>query len=101
MLRQWLTHVVATHIAEQALIYNAIILAIFLVIYNVIDFNKHFTSDKPVSRQGKFYFGIMTHTAVGCNDIVPKTDVARVITSIHVILAWVQVFLLFLVNKNQ
>lgn len=85
-----------TKFLQAAVLYNAVVFAVFYTIYTLIDFSKHFTSDTPVTGRGKLYFAVMAHSAGGSNDIVPKTDVARVITAAHVALAWMQLLLVFL-----
>ena len=86
--------------AGKALMYNGIVFMIFLAVYMMLNFNKHFTSQEPVTTKGKVYYAVMTHSAVGSNDISPRTDTARIVTLIHVTLAWIQPFLLFLVAAS-
>lgn len=81
---------------KAALWYNAVVFLAFMAVYAGMDFDKHFTADKPVSLRGKWYFALMTHTTAGCNDIVPKTDFARTVIAVHVLIAWLQIFLVFL-----
>jgi len=82
--------------AGKALVYNLLIFATFLSVYMMLDFDTHFTAQSHVTTRGKVYYAIMTHSAVGSNDISPRTDTARLITMVHVTLAWIQPFLLFL-----
>lgn len=86
-----------------AICYNVVLFAFFLAVYFAMDFSKHFTSTSfqnmppaPVTTSGKVYFALMTHTAMGSNDITPKTDFARKIVGMHALLAWMQVLLVFL-----
>jgi len=81
---------------KTAVLYNAAIFFLFFVVYLLLDFKKHFTTDTPVTPKGKLYFAIMNHTAAGAGDITPKTDTARLITGAHVMLAWMQLVLVFL-----
>lgn len=81
---------------KNAVVYNAVVFLTFLAVYFAVDFGKHWASDKPVSIGGKLYFAVMAHTNGGSNDIVPKTDFARFVTSCHVIFAWMQILLVFL-----
>ena len=89
---------------HASLCYNAIVFAFFLCVYLTMDFNEHFATaslgssvlGEPVSRSGKVYFALMTHTAMGSNDITPKTDWARKVVGLHALLAWMQVLLVFL-----
>jgi hypothetical protein len=89
---------------KASLCYNALIFALFLVVYFSMDFSAHFGLASvpwepqlpPVTASGKVYFAVMTHTAMGSNDITPKTDWARRIVGLHAVLAWMQVLLVFL-----
>ena len=81
---------------KTAVLYNAVIFLVFFTVYLSLDFKKHFTADTYVTPKGKLYFAIMNHTAAGAGDIVPKTDTARMITGAHVLLAWMQLILVFL-----
>jgi hypothetical protein len=89
---------------RASLCYNALIFAVFMCLYFAMNFSEHFTTavvpgetwTKPVSSTGKLYFAVMTHTAMGSNDITPKTDWARRVVGLHAVLAWMQVLLVFL-----
>lgn len=80
---------------KAAVAYNIVVMALFFFVYLSMDFSKHFTSNGPVTVRGKLYFMLMNHTAIGTNDITPKTDTARTIIALHVLLAWMQLFLVF------
>jgi len=73
--------------------WNVLLLAAAVLTYELMNFDAHFASgdSRPVSVGGKVYYALMCQTAVGCNDIVPKTDHGRMITSVHVTLAWATV----------
>jgi hypothetical protein len=81
---------------RAAVLYNAAVFLAFWAVYLATDFDRHFSCEQPVSRRGKTYFALMTHTAVGSNDIAPKTDWARTLTSLHVFAAWMQLLIVFL-----
>lgn len=81
---------------KAAVFYNLAVFAIFSTVYLSTDFSTHFTSESPVTTRGKLYYAVMAHAAGGCNDIVPKTDTARLITSLHVAMVWMQLLLAFL-----
>ena len=76
--------------------YNADLLLVFFGVYSSMDFAHHFSSTAPVTSGGKLYFTIMTHAAVGSNDISPRTDLARGVMALHVTLAWSQILFVFL-----
>lgn len=81
---------------KAAIAYNAAVFLVFLGLYLAMDFSVHFRADKPVTARSKLYFAVMTHTAIGSNDIVPKTDAARMVVALHALLAWMQLLLVFL-----
>lgn len=83
---------------KTAIVYNAVVMLVFYAVYALIDFNRHFRSRTPVSHTGRLYFMLMTHTASGSSDIEPATDFARSIMGLHVLAAWMQVFLVFLAD---
>jgi hypothetical protein len=88
---QW--HVKLIH---SLVLYNVVTLLVFLGIYLSIDFNRHFESTTPpASAIGKLYFAIMVQTGVGSNDIAPKTDLARLVVSLHAVVTWSQLALAF------
>lgn len=87
---------VTFHFLKAAIAYNAAVFAVFLAVYLRLDFNAHFASNAPVTVRGKVYYALMTHTAAGCSDIMPSTDLARTVTSMHVLFAWMQLVLVFL-----
>lgn len=81
----------------RTLAMNAIVFTVFAFVYLLIDFDAHFIctdsrheihGNGKISTSARLYYAMMNHSAVGCNDILPKTDFARILTSIHVMLAW-------------
>ena len=89
------------HVIKAALVYNVVVFAVFWAIYALMDFDVHFSSDRRVSVMGKVYYGVMTHTGVGCNEIAPKTDAARMVTATHATLSWMQLFIVFLAHVHH
>lgn len=85
-----------TKFLKTGVVYNALVFFSFLIVYAFLDFNKHFVSAQRVTMKGKLYYAMMHHTAAGSGDIVPATDTARIITGLHVWLAWMQLVLVFL-----
>lgn len=73
-----------------AILYNCVVFATFLLIYSLIDFERHFDSRSPVTSERKLYFAVLTHTNGGANDIVPKTDIGCMLQSAHVAMSWLQ-----------
>jgi Ion channel len=86
-----------------AVVYNVVVFLAFTAAYMSLDFATHFTSVSrvPVSPLGKVYFSVMTHSSVGCGDILPRSDLARVLTGAHATLSWLQVVLIFLAAKSR
>lgn len=90
--------------AKAAVVYNIAVFLGFLMLYLSIDFGRHFEfagqrrrpTGGPESLRSVVYFALMTHTAIGCNDIVPRTDFARSVVSAHALLAWMQLLFVFL-----
>ena len=95
-LAHWLPMVFKVRVAKSALIANALVFFVFFITYIALNFDAHFTSPGPVTIRGKLYYAIMSHTAVGSNDITPRTDTARMVTASHVTCAWILTFLVFL-----
>ena len=85
-----------TKFLKTAVWYNAVVFSLFLLAYLLIDFEKHFKSDEPVSTKGKVYYAVMAHTSSGPDGIAPRTDFGRMLTSLHVTLAWMQLMIVFL-----
>lgn len=85
----------------KLLLYNLIVFLAFLPFYFLIDYEKHFAYDsgkqggtKP-SWRGKLYFALMTHSTAGAGDIVPTSDLARTLMSLHILATWIQLVFVF------
>lgn len=89
------------HVIRAALLYNVVVFTVFWAIYLLMDFDVHFSSDRRVTALGKMYYGAMTHTGVGCNEIAPKTDAARMVTATQATLSWMQLFIVFLAHAHD
>lgn len=85
-------------LVTNAVLYNVLVFVLFGAIYAVMDFDVHFSADHRVTFAGKMYYGVMTHTGVGCNEVAPKTDLARLVTAAHAIASWMQLFIVFLAH---
>lgn len=88
---------------KAAITYNLVVFLLFLGVYTHIDFEKHFEASAnhkrrhpKISFPTKLYFAVMTHTAIGSNDITPRTDFARQLTAAHALLAWMQMLVVFM-----
>lgn len=75
--------------ARKVLIkYNAVVYLTFAFVYTaVIDFDRHF-SGVPGTPGNIAYYTLLSHTGVMCNEIVPKTPLARLLLAVHVFLSW-------------
>lgn len=77
------------------LAYNAVVFVVFLVVYLLIDFDKHFGSEKKATFADKLYFCLMTHSNAMAGDFVPRTAVARRVMSLHILFTWMQLLIVF------
>lgn len=66
---------------------NAGLLAFFALLYWIIGMDRHFgTADAGL--EDAAYFAVVAHTSVGFGDITPKTRLARMLVSLHVLAVW-------------
>jgi len=80
---------------DWIVLYNVMVYATMISIYHAIDFDAHFASKQTAHFASKrkttgeiMYFAWMTHTNVMAGEITPKTDVARGLMCVHVLLTW-------------
>ena len=90
----------------KLLLYNLIVYLLFLPFYFLIDYDKHFQyTNKDGAKQptwrGKLYFSLMTHSTAMAGDIVPVTDLARTLMSLHIFATWVQLMFVFVSIQND
>ena len=81
---------------DWIVLYNVMVYAAMISIYHAIDFDAYFDL-KQKSKAGTgeiMYFAWMTHTNVMAGEITPKTDVARGLMCVHVLLTWGMVMVL-------
>ena len=84
----------------RLLVYNVIVFLMFLPFYFLIDYEKHFEytnkdGAKSPTWRGKLYFALMTHSTAMAGDIVPVTDLARTLISLHIFATWFQLMFIF------
>lgn len=77
--------------------YHLVLLLLAWGVYSNLDFKKHFNVPEktPLNRTTVWYFTISTHSTVGFGDITPKTDLARNLVGIHLVLIMVPLLLIF------
>lgn len=66
---------------------NAGLLVFFALLYWVIGMDKHFGTT-GAGLEDATYFAVVAHTSVGFGDIAPKTRLARLLVSLHVLAVW-------------
>ena len=86
---------------DWIVLYNVVVYAAMISIYHAIDFDAHFDlkqkskAPRSTTTTGEImYFAWMTHTNVMAGEITPKTDVARGLMCVHVLLTWGMVMVL-------
>jgi hypothetical protein len=87
-------------VMKRILIYHAIVYSLFVSIYWLMDFPKHFAL--PEGSKGDlhdiFYFAIVTQMAVSPpGDMAPLTKFARGVTALHALASWFQMISLIVV----
>lgn len=84
------------HMLGGLLLYNLVVFLVFLPVYLLLDFNKHFYSENKDSTLGdKLYFCLMTHSNAMAGDYVPKTEAIRRVMSLHILFTWMQLLFIF------
>lgn len=73
---------------DGIVLYNVMVYALMTALYHLIDFDTHFDLKGKAGTGKIMYFTWMTHTGVMAGEITPKTDVARGLMSMHVLLTW-------------
>ena len=69
---------------------HSLIFIVFTTLYAVMDFQKHFGS----SSTNALYFSASVHTSVGFGDIVPKTNEAKLIVTVHMLVSFAATLLI-------
>jgi CBS domain containing-hemolysin-like protein len=70
-------------------ILGAVLLLIILIFFGIF----YFHLQEGWSYVDAFYFVIMTITSVGYGDVVPKSDISKIVTAVYAIIAIPVVFL--------
>jgi len=69
---------------------HSLIFIVFTTLYAVMDFQTHFGS----SSTNALYFSASVHTSVGFGDIVPKTNEAKLIVTVHMLVSFAATLLI-------
>lgn len=73
--------------------YNHIMIALlFLAVYSMIDMQEHF--GVPNTFSNACYYTVTTHTTTGFGDITPKTNIAKWIVTLHMVITWTTIAIL-------
>jgi hypothetical protein len=78
--------------------YQCVLFTIFVAIYSSMNFRAHFEApnpNAPITPITITYFTLASQTTTGFGDIHPKTDPARILVSIHILLAWIPMIMIF------
>lgn len=86
----WFLHRVATH---RFILTNAIVFLTFAATYYMMDMEKHFINARN-DPQTALYFSAVCQTTTGFGDIVPKTQQAKWLVMVQMLMAWVFVAVL-------
>jgi uncharacterized membrane protein len=68
---------------------HAVIFTIFTALYWLMDFKKHFGTDP----KDILYFSATVHSTVGFGDITPKTQAAKTVVTLHMVLSFIATLL--------
>jgi len=70
------------------------LLVVFAATYSVISHGRPDSFSEPLSRTDALYFALTVFATVGFGDIAPRTDVARIVTMIQMLVGLIAVGLL-------
>lgn len=91
MILRQLSHAITGNKFFRGLVaYNLFVYSIFVALYSVIDFKKHF--DIPAGLEPttsvRMYYAFLSQAGVMAGEIVPKTAFGRALLSMHILLSW-------------
>lgn len=81
-------------VAQTVLLYNAAVFGVMSLLYGFIGFRKHFRTPRDCDSSTAaqlIYFSSMTHSMIGAPDIYPRTQLARLLVSVHALLVFLQI----------
>jgi len=82
--------IVENKFIDAIVLYNVVVYSLLIAVYHIIDFKHHFNlpeGTKPTTPV-IMYFTFMTHANVMAGEITPRTDLARALMSIHILVTW-------------
>ena len=87
--------VISNKFLKGLLLYNVLLYTMFLSIYLVIDFKKHFHLPEHTEdiTSTIAYYTLLSQTQVMAGEIVPKTRLGRYLLMTHVFLSWFMIAL--------
>lgn len=72
----------------KKIIYNFILMFTFMIIYKIINMIDENSFSSKLNNIDTLYFTIMTQMTVGYGEIVPKSQLAKMLVMIHTTLFW-------------
>ena len=73
---------------HEKLIFNVILIALFTVIYKLIDTTDDKAFSKRLSVSDSMYFASITNFTLGFGDIIPQSNLARITVVLHSLMFW-------------
>lgn len=83
-------------------LYHVCVCVFFSGVYSVLGIkgNFNYIDKTPMNALTPLYFTAVTHTTTGFGDITPKTDLARIVVIVHLLLAWAVPMLIFFSSQR-
>jgi hypothetical protein len=73
---------------HEKLIFNLLLIALFSIIYKVIDIYDKNAFSQPLQYSDSLYFSSITNFTLGYGDILPKSILAKTAVVLHSFLFW-------------
>ena len=73
---------------HEKLIFNVLLIALFTVIYKIIDMFDENAFSKRLSTSDAVYFASITNFTLGFGDIIPQSNLARITVVLHSLTFW-------------
>lgn len=84
--------VVSPELIGGLLLYNLVVWLVFSVVYNTIDFPKHFDVPDYYTHtlDNSMYFSWQVQSQMFGTNVIPRTKKGRIIVALHGVFAWTQ-----------